>query len=31
VARLRHVIRFFPLVISAALKLMVIISETPIM
>jgi hypothetical protein len=31
VARLRHVTRFSPLVISAALKLMVIISETPIM
>jgi hypothetical protein len=31
VARLRHVTRFPPLVISAALKIMVIISETPIM
>jgi hypothetical protein len=31
VARLRHVTRFSPLVISAALKFMVIISETPIM
>jgi hypothetical protein len=31
VARLRHVARFSLLVISAALKLMVIISETPIM
>jgi hypothetical protein len=30
-ARLRHVTWFSPLVISAALKLMVIISETPIM
>ena len=30
-ARLRHVTRFSPLVISAALKFMVIISETPIM
>jgi hypothetical protein len=30
VARLRHVTRFSPLVISAALKF-VIISETPIM
>jgi hypothetical protein len=31
VARLCHVIWFSPLVISAALKFMVIISETPIM
>jgi hypothetical protein len=31
VARLHHVTRFSPLVISAALKLIVIISETPIM
>jgi hypothetical protein len=31
VARLRHVTRFSSLVISAALKFMVIISETPIM
>jgi hypothetical protein len=31
VVRLRHVTRFFPFVISAALKLMVLISETPIM
>jgi hypothetical protein len=31
VARLRHVTRFSPLVISAALKIMVIVSETPIM
>jgi hypothetical protein len=31
VARLRHVARFSPLVISAALKLMVIIFETPMM
>ena len=30
-AKLRHVTRFSPLVISAALKFMVIISETPIM
>jgi hypothetical protein len=30
-ARLRHVTWFSPLVIFAALKLMVIISETPIM
>jgi hypothetical protein len=30
VAKLRHVTRFSPLVISVALKLMVIISETPI-
>jgi hypothetical protein len=30
VARLRHVNRFSPLVISAALKFMVIISETAI-
>jgi hypothetical protein len=30
-ARLRNVTRFSPLVISAALKLIVIISETPIM
>jgi hypothetical protein len=30
-ARLRHVTRFSPLVISAALKFMVIISETPVM
>jgi hypothetical protein len=30
-ARLRHVTRFSPLVISAALKLIVIISQTPIM
>jgi hypothetical protein len=31
VARLRHVTQFSPLVIFAALKFMVIISETPIM
>jgi hypothetical protein len=31
VARLHHVTWFSPLVISAALKFMVIISETPIM
>jgi hypothetical protein len=31
VARLRHVTRFSPLVISAALKTMVTVSETPIM
>jgi hypothetical protein len=31
VARLRHVTRFSPLVISAALKLIVIISKTQIM
>jgi hypothetical protein len=31
VARLRHVSRFSPLVISAALKIMVTVSETPIM
>jgi hypothetical protein len=31
VARLRHDTRFPPIVISAALKFMVIISETPIM
>jgi hypothetical protein len=31
VARLRHVTRFSPLVISAALNFMVIISETLIM
>jgi hypothetical protein len=31
VARLRHVTRFSPLVISAALKTMVTIYETPIM
>jgi hypothetical protein len=31
VARLRHVTRSSPLVISAVLKFMVIISETPIM
>jgi hypothetical protein len=31
VARLRHVTRFSPLVISVALKFMVIISETLIM
>jgi hypothetical protein len=31
VARLRHVTRFSSLVISAALKFMVIISETPIL
>jgi hypothetical protein len=31
VARLRHVSRFFSVSISAALKLMVIISETPMM
>jgi hypothetical protein len=30
-ARLRHVTRFSPLVLSAAIKFMVIISETPIM
>jgi hypothetical protein len=30
-ARLHHVTRFSPLVISAALKFMIIISETPIM
>jgi hypothetical protein len=30
-ARLRHVTRFSPLIISATLKFMVIISETPIM
>jgi hypothetical protein len=29
--RLRHVTRFSPLVVSAALKFMVIIFETPIM
>jgi hypothetical protein len=29
VARLHHVTRFSPLVISAALKIMVTISETP--
>jgi hypothetical protein len=31
VARLRHVTRFSPLVISAALKIMVTVTETPIM
>jgi hypothetical protein len=31
VARLRHVTRFSLLVISSALKIMVTISETPIM
>jgi hypothetical protein len=31
VARLRHVTRFSPIVISATLKIMVIISKTPIM
>jgi hypothetical protein len=31
VARLRYVTRFSPLVISAALKIIVTISETPIM
>jgi hypothetical protein len=31
VARLRHVTRFSPLVISATLKIMVAFSETPIM
>jgi hypothetical protein len=31
VARLHHVTQFSPLVISAALKSMVTISETPIM
>jgi hypothetical protein len=31
VARLRHITRYSPLVISAALKIMVTISETPIM
>jgi hypothetical protein len=31
VARLRHVTRFSPLVISAALKIMVTVSDTPIM
>jgi hypothetical protein len=31
VARLRHVTQFSSLVISAALKIMVTISETPIM
>jgi hypothetical protein len=31
VARLRHVTRFSPLVISTALKIMVTASETPIM
>jgi hypothetical protein len=31
VARLRHVTQFSPLVISAALKIMVTVSETPIM
>jgi hypothetical protein len=31
VARLRHVARFSPLVISAALKIMITVSETPIM
>jgi hypothetical protein len=31
VARLRYVTQFSPLVISAALKFMIIISETPIM
>jgi hypothetical protein len=30
-ARLRHVTRFSPLVISVALKIMVNVSETPIM
>jgi hypothetical protein len=30
-ARLRHVTRFSPLVISAALKTIVTVSETPIM
>jgi hypothetical protein len=31
VASLRHVTRFSPLVISAALKILVTVSETPIM
>jgi hypothetical protein len=31
VARLRHVTRFSPLVISAALKFIVITFETPVM
>jgi hypothetical protein len=31
VAKLRHVTRFSPLIISAALTFMVIIFETPIM
>jgi hypothetical protein len=31
VVKIRHVTRFFPLVISAALKFMVIISKTQIM
>jgi hypothetical protein len=30
-ARLRHVIRFSPLVISAALKTMITVSETPLL
>jgi hypothetical protein len=31
VARLHHVTRFSPLVISAALRFMIIVFETPIM